>query len=727
MADDINPKKIPPPLPSKGIKGPALPGKAPGPLPSAGTPKLPAIRRPGGPSGGMPVPPPGPRSGPPAPSGPSNEKFKKMEDQSQALEEAKRKLERTVAEMEMKLKDEKEKSLTQAIKAREEESLSLKMEQALKEMQEKTRIARREQEQEDARSKAEDKVKDLERRLNEERETWVINLKKQMEVRDSDTNQMEVQLENRFHDLEKRWQEERTSLSNAIKNKDEELLNLRHSSSEAQFQQQRAMEDFNHTLEVDRNKAETVLQSEKDRLNQEKKNFSDRCEMREKELVSIKAQIAMIDSQVRATQESTQKSLQEKEKYWASQTHDLQTKLDSLTQLNNHLDSSLKELRQEEVRLKREVSDWQNKAEENKAYFREVETKNQTFSIRMENEIDKKNKEYELLEKRMESEKESWIQKSEDKRETEESLRQHLFQTETEMSALRSELVSLEPKIRNHYEAEKNDKVQKIEHELALLRSDKNTVEQRLWGNFEREKNSLTQQYKDIVTHKERELSNLERNLDEKFKQTQRELMERQALHYEEEMSLKAELTHRELSTIRETIMSELAQLEEQMETEKTEHLSDIRKKETEAADNLSALKEMETELRQERSIRQNEFKRLNDQFKTSETESAQNHNALEEERRRNLEYKKEISFLQEEQESLRKIFENKQLPTPGVSTPDADTLYDVPESTFSSSEQSVTSSYPPDSKTIWSKIWRYLNRTVVVVSLRAVPRIKKR
>ena len=133
-----------------------------------------------------------------------------MEVRSQELEDAKKKLERTVAEMDLKLKDEKEKALEQAIKAREEESLSLKMEQALKEMQEKGRIARKEQELEDSRLRAEEKVKDLERRLNEEREAWVINMKKQMELRDRETFQVESQIELRFKDLERRWVEEKS-------------------------------------------------------------------------------------------------------------------------------------------------------------------------------------------------------------------------------------------------------------------------------------------------------------------------------------------------------------------------------------------------------------------------------------------------------------------------------------------------------------------------------------
>ena len=40
-----------------------------------------------------------------------------MEEHSREIEESKRKLEKSLAEMELKLKDEKEKSLAQAIKA----------------------------------------------------------------------------------------------------------------------------------------------------------------------------------------------------------------------------------------------------------------------------------------------------------------------------------------------------------------------------------------------------------------------------------------------------------------------------------------------------------------------------------------------------------------------------------------------------------------------------------
>jgi len=72
-------------------------------------------------------------------------------------------------ELGKQLKEEHEKVLMQNLRAKEEEALSSRVEQQIREMQEKLRREKHEQELLESRSKAENQLKDLERRLAEER------------------------------------------------------------------------------------------------------------------------------------------------------------------------------------------------------------------------------------------------------------------------------------------------------------------------------------------------------------------------------------------------------------------------------------------------------------------------------------------------------------------------------------------------------------------------------
>lgn len=97
------------------------------------------------------------------------------DDRTRQLEEANRALEARLLDLERRLMAEREKALSDAVRPSEPPAASV--ENALKEMQDKLRREKREQELDAARQSAEGRVRDLERRLSEERDMWVTVMK----------------------------------------------------------------------------------------------------------------------------------------------------------------------------------------------------------------------------------------------------------------------------------------------------------------------------------------------------------------------------------------------------------------------------------------------------------------------------------------------------------------------------------------------------------------------
>lgn len=682
MVDDPNPKKFPPPplLPG-GIKRPPMPLKVPPPpssvksLPPPGG-MIPAIGRAPGLTGATPA------GFEAAASQTMAERVKKMEEQSRELEESKRRLERALSEMELKLKEEKEKALSQAIKAREEESLSLKMEQALKEMQEKSRRDRREQELEEARQRAEEKVKDLDRRLNEEREAWVINLKKQMELRDSETKQVESQIEVRFRDLERRWLEEKSMLTQALKSKEDEIAQLRATLPDIQTQSRRAQEDAAHTIELARNKFEQELETKQEAVLREKRNLAEKLDLRERELISLKAQLAMIDSQVRAAQDASQRHLQEKERTWQFQLSDLQKDLIALRQIKDQMQTDLTRANAENIALRKEIGEWdrkQNQSEQRvqeiKFAFLQSETQARETVLRLQEEVRKKTQDFEALERNYFSERQSWTNKLEEKALSENSLWETFALKEKEAAELKTELAS---------------------------------IEHRLEQKFQKEKAEL--------------LSMAERQL-------------------QEELSLKAELMHRELSQMRELVLAELSDLENQVQAGQLQQQSQLSQKEAELSDALNAMNELQKEILEEK-------KQVDERMKASQEQFESERRALEmkvlkeresfeiEKQKGSLEMARKIEEAlgrsKQEAAQLRKELEEK---TEMLTTIKKQFQKDRAhwEEKFNSTQslldaeaenrgEGLADSQPH----LLGRIWKYLTRTVIILNLRSIPRIKR-
>ena len=102
------------------------------------------------------------------------------EERGQKLEEVNRALESRLVDLERRLMAEREKVLAAEAQSKGEQAATANVENALKDMQDKLRRDKREQELEAGRQAAEAKARDLERRLAEERDMWVTMLKERM-------------------------------------------------------------------------------------------------------------------------------------------------------------------------------------------------------------------------------------------------------------------------------------------------------------------------------------------------------------------------------------------------------------------------------------------------------------------------------------------------------------------------------------------------------------------
>lgn len=240
MADDKDkePKRPPlPPLPAKGGSGgpppfPPFGGGGKPPLPPLGGAKPPLPALPG--AGGRPGLPPLPAGGarPAAPSMPGLPGMGASmppapPPQESGAEREKREMEQKLAVMEKRLQEEREKLLVANLKSQEEANTAARVEISIKELQDKLRRDRRDQEHEESRTKLEAKLQEMEQRLAQERETWVTTLRGQMQGRETQEKEIETHFAARIQEMERRFLEEKAQWQKLMFAKDEEARNLR--------------------------------------------------------------------------------------------------------------------------------------------------------------------------------------------------------------------------------------------------------------------------------------------------------------------------------------------------------------------------------------------------------------------------------------------------------------------------------------------------------------------
>lgn len=211
-----------PPLPP-GMAKPNLP-----PLPPGGKPSLPPM--PGMPGMQQPAFPALPQGFGQPPAAPMQPQKDSSADEARRMQEEKDKLEKKIGDMEKMLSAEKEKALLATLKNQQDEALSSRVESSLKDIQEKMRRDRRDHEVEEERLTLRSKIKELESRLAQERETWMQTLKEQMSERETQGRDVEGHFIYRLQEMERRWLDEKAQWQKEISSREETIRTLKSAS-----------------------------------------------------------------------------------------------------------------------------------------------------------------------------------------------------------------------------------------------------------------------------------------------------------------------------------------------------------------------------------------------------------------------------------------------------------------------------------------------------------------
>ena len=213
-------------------------------------------------------------------------------------------LEKKLAEMEKRLLEEREKLLIANVKREEGAATAARVEVSIKELQDKLRRDRREQDQEEQRLKMETKLQEVEQRLAQERETWVSTLKNQLQARDGQDKELETHFAMRAQEMERRWLEEKAQWQKVALAKDEEIRNLRSLAEKLKgadvelskaVSEKKWLETRVHELTQERAEAFATLQAAAER---------------EKENIQLRADVQMARQQVTVGQDRLERDLQ---------------------------------------------------------------------------------------------------------------------------------------------------------------------------------------------------------------------------------------------------------------------------------------------------------------------------------------------------------------------------------------------------------------------------------
>jgi len=207
-------------------------------------------------------------------------------------EQAKRQMEQQLVELQRMLLEEREKLMMQTIKTKEEETLATKVEESIRDIQERLRKEKREQELLEEKEKLLKQIKELEERLAKERETWVETLKTQLSQRDVQEQQIEQQYLSKIHDLETRWQEEKYKFQTMLKKKEDEVARIKN--------EYKVLED---KLKADLEKQISEYKFQYKTFENEIKHLKEIIEQKDKEILSVKTQLSTVESEAAISKE----------------------------------------------------------------------------------------------------------------------------------------------------------------------------------------------------------------------------------------------------------------------------------------------------------------------------------------------------------------------------------------------------------------------------------------
>ncbi|OGS19507.1 MAG: hypothetical protein A2219_08435 [Elusimicrobia bacterium RIFOXYA2_FULL_50_26] len=210
-----------------------------------------------------------------------------------------RQMEAQVIELQKQLQEEREKLLLQTVRAKEEEAMASKVEESLKDIQDRLRREKREQELQEQLLKADARLKEMEQRLGAERQTWVETLRTQLSQREGQEKELESHFEIKLKELERRWHEEKLGWAQAAQAKDTEVARLRREFESALMQEREGAEKAVSYSESERESLKRELANLKEMRDEERSNLITKLEARDKEYLGLKAQQAMIVTQLR--------------------------------------------------------------------------------------------------------------------------------------------------------------------------------------------------------------------------------------------------------------------------------------------------------------------------------------------------------------------------------------------------------------------------------------------
>ncbi|MDD5209675.1 MAG: hypothetical protein PHV36_09825 [Elusimicrobiales bacterium] len=211
--------------------------------------------------------------------------------EARRMQEDKDKLEKKISDMEKMLSQEKEKALLATLKNQQDEALSSRVESSLKDIQEKMRRDRRDHEVEEERLTLKGKIKEMESRLSQERETWMQTLKNQMSERETQGKDVEGHFIYRLQEMERRWLDEKAQWQKEISTREETIRSLKTASEKL-----REVEDEYRKLSMEKEMAEreaSKLRDEVARAEREKASIESYIKMmpeKEREIADLRSE-----------------------------------------------------------------------------------------------------------------------------------------------------------------------------------------------------------------------------------------------------------------------------------------------------------------------------------------------------------------------------------------------------------------------------------------------------
>ena len=253
-------------------------------------------------------------------------------DESGRIKEEKDKLEKKITDMEKLLSQEKEKALLATLKNQQDEALSSRVESSLKDIQEKMRRDRRDHEVEEERLSLKSKIKEMEMRLAQERETWMQTLKNQMSERETQGRDVEGHFVYRLQEMERRWLDEKAQWQKEIVNREETIRSLRSAGERLQN-----VEDELRKLAFEKSMTEreaSKLRDEVARGEREKAGIESYIKMipeKEREIADLRSECVSL----RSREELTRLEVVHRDEKYNSEIGRLQAELGTISDRKN--------------------------------------------------------------------------------------------------------------------------------------------------------------------------------------------------------------------------------------------------------------------------------------------------------------------------------------------------------------------------------------------------------